>query len=48
MRDGILHSHRIPSDRLRADDFYAFVDERRRLLLGLIEKAMGKPVRVDG
>lgn len=46
--DAILHSHRIPADRLRADDFDAFVDERRRLLLGLIEKAMGKPVRVDG
>ena len=46
--DAILHGHRMPADRLRADDFHAFGDERRRLLLGLIEKAMGNPVRVDG
>lgn len=45
--DEILASHAIPADHLRADDFRGFIDGRRRLLLGLIEKAMGKRVLED-
>ena len=40
--NSILESHCIPTQELRADDFDAFMDARRGLLLGLIEKAMGK------
>lgn len=42
--DAILHSHCIPAAYLRDDDFYGFVKERRNLLLGLIEQAMGKRI----
>lgn len=38
----ILEGHRIPTDALRADDFDAFYQQRKRLLLEIIEKAMGK------
>lgn len=40
--DAILSEHFIPTGRLRADDFHGFFDERKRLLMGLIEQAMGK------
>jgi hypothetical protein len=40
--DAILSEHFIPTERLRADDFHGFFDERKRLLMGLIEQAMGK------
>lgn len=40
--NAILEGHRIPTDVLRADDFDAFFQQRKYLLLGVIEKAMGK------
>lgn len=40
--DAILSEHFIPTERLRADDFHGFFDERKQLLMGLIEQAMGK------
>ena len=40
--DAILSGHFIPTDQLRADDFQSFFEERKQLLMGLIEKAMGK------
>lgn len=40
--NAILEGHRIPTDALRADDFDAFYQQRKRLLLAIIEKAMGK------
>lgn len=40
--DAILSEHFIPTERLREDDFHGFFDERKRLLMGLIEQAMGK------
>lgn len=42
--NAILASHCVPAERLREDDFQGFVDERRRLLLGLIQKVMGKRI----
>ncbi|ROO31327.1 GmrSD restriction endonuclease domain-containing protein [Salinisphaera japonica] len=42
--DTILASHCVPAARLREDDFHGFIDERRRLLLSLIEKVMGKRI----
>ncbi|PFG11128.1 GmrSD restriction endonuclease domain-containing protein [Marinobacter sp. LV10MA510-1] len=38
----ILDGHFIPTEQLRADDFQGFFEERKQLLMGLIEKAMGK------
>jgi hypothetical protein len=38
----ILAGHFIPTEQLRADDFQGFFEERKQLLMGLIEKAMGK------
>ena len=40
--DAILAEHFIPTEMLRADDFHGFFEERKRLLMGLIEQAMGK------
>ncbi len=40
--DAILESHLIPAGLLRVDSFYEFYQERKLLLLGLIEMAMGK------
>lgn len=40
--DAILSEHFIPTERIRADDFHGFFDERKRLLMGLIEQSMGK------
>lgn len=42
--DTILEGHCIPPNELRNDDFYGFMEERRRRLLGLIEKVMGKRI----
>lgn len=42
--DRILATHQIPTAVLRADDFDAFYTHRKRLLLGIIEKAIGKKV----
>ena len=41
--DGILSSHRIPADTLRADDFQGYFEARGNALIERIEKAMGKP-----
>jgi len=40
--DAMLAGHFIPTEEIRADDFPGFFDARKRLLMGLIEKAMGK------
>lgn len=40
--DGYLKSHLIDPMLLRADKFAAFMDDRQRRLLALIEEAMGK------
>ena len=42
--DGILASHRIPADRLRANDFWGFFTARGEALCEAIEAAMGKTV----
>lgn len=42
--NAILRGHCIPAKQLRSDDFHGFIAERRRLLLGLVEKVMGKRV----
>lgn len=42
--DAILASHFIPAARLREDDFYGFMAERKRRLLSLIETVMGKRI----
>jgi len=42
--DSLLASHAIAPDLLRANDFYQFIEDRRRRLAGLIEGAMGKKV----
>ena len=41
--DDYLRSHLIDPDILRKDDFEAFMADRQKRLLGLIEKATGKP-----
>jgi hypothetical protein len=40
--DQYLKSHLMDPDLLRSNSFEAFMDDRQRRLLGLIEKAMGK------
>jgi hypothetical protein len=40
--DGYLRSHLIDPSLLRADQFDAFMEDRQKRLLGLIEAAMGK------
>jgi len=42
--DALLASHAIAPELLRADKFRAFIEDRRRRLAALIEKAMGKQV----
>lgn len=42
--DALLASHALAPELLRQDDFDAFLEDRRRRLGGLIERAMGKPV----
>jgi len=40
----LLNSHALSPELLRQDNFDAFIEDRRRRLLGLIEKAMGKQI----
>lgn len=40
--DALLHTHQIPAQFLRTDDFDGFYKARKALLLQLIEQAMGK------
>lgn len=40
--NALLESHQIPVKELRADDFDGFIAARKKLLLQLIESAMGK------
>ncbi|MGM8933003.1 GmrSD restriction endonuclease domain-containing protein [Salinicola halophyticus] len=40
--NAILEGHRIPTEALRNDDFEVFYQQRKRRLLEIIEKAMGK------
>jgi hypothetical protein len=42
--DELLASHALAPDLLRLDAFDDFLEDRRRRLSGLIERAMGKPV----
>lgn len=42
--DELLASHAISPDLLRQDDFERFLEDRRKRLSGLVEKAMGKLV----
>lgn len=42
--DKILESHALSPELLRTDNFEAFLDDRRRRLVALIEKAMGKTI----
>ncbi len=41
--DAFLRSHLVNPDLLRKDDFNAFMHDRQKRLLALIENAMGKP-----
>ena len=41
-------THSIDPMTLRADDFDAFIESRRKLLINQIGKAMGKPVIATG
>jgi hypothetical protein len=43
-----LRSHLIDPDLLRADEFYAFLEDRQKRLLALIEQATGKAAYVGG
>ena len=45
--DMLLQSHCIPTKSLRADDFSAFYQKRKRKLLKLVEKAMMKSPQLD-
>lgn len=40
--NALLVSHYIPVEALRADDFFAFYEQRQKTLLQLIEKTIGK------
>lgn len=42
--DAILESHALSPQLLRQDDFERFIEDRRKRLLKLIEKAMGKRI----
>lgn len=42
--DEILASHLISADALRANDFWSFFEARKKVLLEVIEKAMGKKI----
>ncbi|MEO8083650.1 MAG: DUF262 domain-containing protein [Ardenticatenales bacterium] len=42
--DALLASHAIDPNLLRSDQFDAFIEDRRRRLSQLVERAMGKPV----
>lgn len=45
--DEILATHAIDTEALRADDFIRFFEDRKRRLLEIISKAMGKPAIDD-
>ena len=45
--DELLRSHRISPDHLRADAFEAFYEQRRRDLLELISRVIGKSIVVE-
>jgi hypothetical protein len=45
--DELLRSHRISPDHLRADSFEAFYEQRRRDLLELISRVIGKSIVVE-
>lgn len=45
--DTLLAAHLVPADRLRADDFDGFFEQRRELLCQLVERAIGKTVPRD-
>lgn len=46
--DAILGAHSLNPATLRADDFEAFIDSRRKLMLDQVGEAMGKPIIVTG
>ena len=46
--DALLASHALEPALLRDDDFDRFVEDRRRRLVALIERAMGKQVNLAG
>jgi len=46
--DDLLASHALEPALLRSDDFDRFVEDRRRRLVALIERAMGKQVNLAG
>lgn len=46
--DELLHTHQVPAQFLRADDFDGFYKARKALLLKLIEQAMGKAPMING
>jgi hypothetical protein len=45
--DEILRSHLIEPETLRNDDFEAFFEERTRVLMAMIGRAMGKSSTVE-
>jgi hypothetical protein len=46
--DAILRTHSLNPATLRSDDFEAFIDSRRKLMIDQVGKAMGKPVLATG
>ena len=46
--DAILSTHSLNPAALRSDDFEAFIDSRRKLMIDQVAKAMGKPILVTG
>ena len=46
--DALLHSHSIHPEHLRRDAFEAFYEQRRRDLLELISRVIGKTIAVEG
>lgn len=46
--DALLASHTLEPALLRSDDFDRFMEDRRRRLVALIERAMGKQVNLAG
>jgi hypothetical protein len=45
--DELLRSHRIRPEHLRSDAFEAFYEQRRRDLLELISRVIGKPIAIE-
>jgi hypothetical protein len=45
--DGLLRSHRIAPEHLRADAFDQFYEQRRSELLELISQVIGKTIRPE-